>query len=119
MNNKKKELKNKYKQAHTPMGVYQIRNLTDEKLFVGTALNIPGIHNRHRFQLNFGNHPNKKLQADWNELGSDNFAFETLDNLEATKGADIDYREDLLSLEELWLDKLQPYDDQGYNEKKK
>ena len=30
-----------------------------------------------------------------------------------------DYKEDLKTLEELWLEKLQPYDEKGYNQRKK
>jgi len=119
MSNRKKELKEAYKQTHTPMGVYQIRNLTNDKVFVGYALNLPGILTSTRIQLNAGSHPNKKLQAEWNELGSDSFAFELVDELTATEGPAYDYRGDLRFLEELWLEKLQPYGARGYNEKKK
>jgi hypothetical protein len=101
------------------MGVYQIRNLTNDKVFVGAALNLPGILTSKKLQLRGGNHPNKKLQADWNEFGSESFAFEVLDELSATEGAGYDYRADLVLLEEIWLEKLQPYGERGYNVKKK
>jgi GIY-YIG catalytic domain len=119
MSNRKKELKDQYKQTHTPMGVYQIRNLVNQKVFVGTALNLPGILTSNKLQLNAGNHPNKKLLSDWSEFGSDSFAFEVLDELPPNQGADYDYKADLASLEELWLEKLQPYGERGYNERKK
>src|SRR5690349_12143048 len=119
MNTRKKELKEQYKLSHTPMGVYQIRNLTNGKVFVGTALNLPGILTSNRLQLKSGRHPNNKLQVEWNEFGSESFAFEVLDELAATEGPDYDYRADLGFLEELWLEKLQPYGDRGYIEKKK
>ena len=119
MNSRKKELKEQYQQTHTPMGVYQIRNLANEKVFVGAAMNLPGILNSNRLQLRAGNHPNKKLQAEWNELGGDRFVFEVLDELAATEGPGYDYRPDLAFLEELWLEKLQPYGERGYNDKKK
>ena len=119
MMSKKKELKKEYKQNHTPMGVYQIRNLANDKVLVGTSLNMPGILNRHKFELNMGKHSNKALQAEWNEFGSESFAFEVLDELTATGVADEDYRADLAFLEEFWLEKLEPYGERGYNEKKK
>ena len=119
MSNRKKELKEEYKATHTPMGIYQIRNLTNDKVFVGSALNLPGILTSNRLQLSTGNHPNKKLQAEWNEFGGESFAFELLDELTATEGAGYDYRADLAFLEELWLEKLQPYGERGYNEKKR
>ena len=119
MSNRKKELKEQYKQTHTPMGVYQIQNLANEKIFVGAALNLPGIINSNKTQLRAGNHPNKRLQAEWNEYGSDRFAFEVLDELSASEGPDHDYKAELAFLEELWLERLEPYGEKGYNERKK
>ena len=119
MTNRKKELKEQYKLTPTPMGIYQIRNLANGKVFVGAALNLPGILTSNRLQLSSGGHPNKRLQAEWNEFGGEGFAFEVLDELAATEGAGYDYRADLAFLEELWLEKLQPYGEQGYNGKKK
>ena len=118
MNNRKKRLKEDYKQTHTPMGIYQIRCLANGKVLLGASLNLPGILNSNRFQLKIGKHPNKRLQADWSRFGSEKFSFEILDELTATEGVDHDYRQDLASLEELWLDKLQPYDERGYNKKR-
>jgi hypothetical protein len=118
MNNRKKDLKRTYKETHTPMGVYQIRNLVNNKVLIGTAMNLPGILNSHRLQLGAGRYPNKALQADWNEYGPESFAFEVLDELAATEGPGHDYREDLAFLEDLWLEKIEPYEDRGYNKKK-
>jgi hypothetical protein len=117
MSDRKTELKREYKLNHRPVGVYQIRNLANEKVFIGASLDLPGIFNRHKFQLKMGNHPNRALQADWNELGAEGFVFEILDEITPKEG--LDYREDLAILEELWLEKSQPYEDRGYNKKKK
>jgi group I intron endonuclease len=118
MSNKKKESIKEYKLNHPPMGVYQIRNLVNEKVLVGSAPNLPGIFNRHKFALEMGKHANAALQADWSELGADKFAFEILDEISPIEGPDHDYRSDLTSLEEMWLEKLNPYGERGYNEKK-
>lgn len=119
MDSKQKALKKEYQQGHTPMGVFQIRNLSNEKVFVGSALNLPGIFNRHKFELQMGGHKNRALQADWNALGADQFAFEILDELSPVSDPAHDYRTDLLFLEDMWLEKLQPYGENGYNEPKK
>lgn len=118
MSNKKKELKNAYKQTHTQMGIFQVRNLANEKVLVGSSLNLPGALNLNKFQLVMGNHQNRKLQAEWQEFGAERFVFEILDELSATEGAEQDYKADLAFLEEFWLEKLQPYGERGYNEKK-
>jgi GIY-YIG catalytic domain len=114
---RKKELKKEYLQNHRPMGVYQIRNIVNDKVLIGAALDLPGVLNRHKFQLKMGNHTSGALQAEWNEFGSESFAFEILDEITPKEGRD--YREELAFLEELWLEKSQPYGDRGYNEKKK
>jgi hypothetical protein len=119
MANKKKELKREYLQNHTPMGIYQIRNTANAKILIGSALNFRGAFNGSKAQLDAGNYSNKSLQSEWNEFGSDNFTFEILDELAATEGSGHDYRADLASLEELWLERLQPYGERGYNTKKK
>lgn len=115
----KKELKREYKQTLQPMGVFQIRNLVNEKFFVGSTLNLNGVFNKHRFQLNAGIHPSKTLQADWNELGADKFAFEILEEVSPRENPEYDYKSDVECLEDLWLEKLEPYADKGYNEPKK
>ena len=71
-----------YKLSHRPMGVFQIRNTTNDKIFVDSSVNVPGKINRHRFTLNAGLHASKPLQADWNELGEAAFEFETLEPVE-------------------------------------
>lgn len=119
MSNKKKELKREYKLSHRPMGVYEIRNIVNDKVLVGASLNLPGMFNRQKLQLKMGSHPNARLQAEWNEFGGESFAFEILDELTPGNDPARDYREDLTFLEELWLERLQPYGERGYNEKKK
>lgn len=119
MGNTKKELIREYKQNPRPMGVFHIYNLINNKELIGAGLNLPGLLNRHKFQLSMGNHPNKILQAEWNQFGSENFAFEILDELQPKPDPNYDYSADLAFLEELWLEKQEPYGDRGYNEKKK
>lgn len=117
--NRKKELKRAYQQGHPPLGVYQIRCLANEKIFVGSSLNLSGILNREKFALQQGGHKNRALQADWNTFGTAGFAFEILDELTPRPDPAYDYREDLTVLEDVWLEQLQPYGERGYNEPRK
>ena len=100
------------------MGVFLIRNNLSDKVFLGVGLDLQGVINRHTFQLKNGIHPNKQLQTDWNRLGSDNFAFEIVDELTPRADLELDYRAELVFVENLWLEKLQPFGDRGYNEPK-
>ena len=119
MADNKKELKREYKENQRPMGVYQIRNMVNGKVLIGSSPDLPGIFNRHKIALSAGLHDNKQLQADWHEYSAEQFAFETLDELSATEGPAHNYRDDLTFLEDLWLEKLEPYGPRGYNQRKK
>jgi hypothetical protein len=118
MNQDKKQLKKNYQQSPRPMGVFLIRNSVNDKVLLGTSPDLPGIINRHKFQLDAGVHPNKALQADWKELGSENFAFEIVDELTPREGEAVDYRAELEALEDLWLERIQPFNERGYNQPK-
>jgi hypothetical protein len=111
----KKELKRNYLRARRPMGVFLIRNLTNEKVFLAVGVDLQGLLNRHKFELKAGSHKNRELQSDWNDLGADRFAFEILDQMEPRDDA-TESRKDLASLKQLWLEKLRPYGERGYNE---
>ena len=108
-----------YKLSHRQMGVFHIRNTVDDKVFVDSSVNVPGKINRHKFALNSGLHASKTLQSDWQQLGEIAFEFETLERVEPRDDPDYNYAADLTVLEDLWLEKLEPYGDKGYNERKK
>ncbi|HCG99999.1 MAG TPA: hypothetical protein DE036_09610 [Actinobacteria bacterium] len=115
---KRKVMKEEYKQALRPMGVFQVRNLVNGKVMIVRGLNIDGKINSTRFQLEMGSHMNKELQQDWKTYGADSFAFEVLELLEPVEGPAPDYTQDLEVLEELWLEKVQPYGESGYHKMK-
>lgn len=115
----RKEAKQEYKLSHRPMGIFQIRNTRNDKIFVDSSVNIPGKINRHRFALKAGLHKSRTLQLDWNKFGEEAFEFETLEPVEPRDDQNYDYAADLVTLEDLWLEKLEPYGPKGYNERKK
>jgi hypothetical protein len=114
----KRELIKQYKQNPPEMGIFQIKNKINGKIFIGKAMNLNGIINSNRFQLKNKSHMNKVLQDDFNRQGEDNFTFEKLDILKARDDIHFNYAKDLELLEEMWLDKLQPFNEKGYNVKK-
>ncbi len=107
-----------YKLSHRPMGVFQIRNSANGRVFIDSSINIPGKINRHKFALNMGKHASKSLQADWNEFGGDAFEFEVLEDVQPRSDVNYDYAADVATLESLWLEKFDPLGDKGYNERK-
>jgi hypothetical protein len=115
----KKAAKLAYKSTRRPMGIFAIRNLVNDKVFIGSSVNLDAIFNRIRFQLYGGAHLNKALEQDWKRFGTGKFEFEILEELEQNLENGHDYAADLEALEDVWLDKLQPYESRGYNEPKK
>ena len=95
-----------------------IRNKINGKLFIGIAKNLKGILNSHKFQLTIGRHFNKELQQDYNKYGEANFDFEIIDYLKPKQEPRYDYTEDLNILEDMWLERIQAYNDKGYNSRK-
>jgi hypothetical protein len=115
----RKALTREYKETPRPMGVYRVRNTATGKALVGSSSNLPAMLNRHQAQLKMGSHANRALQDDWNRLGPDAFAFEVLDTLKPPEEAGYDPSDDLRVLEQMWIEKLSPCDDRGYNAKPK
>jgi len=115
----KKTAKIKYRLTPRPMGVFSITNIENGKRFISSSLNLPGSFNRHKFQLNAGVHMSRSLQNEWNEIGEKGFEFEILEEIQPREDPAYDHAADLEFLEDLWLDKFEPYEDKGYNEKKK
>ena len=102
----RRELVRQYKETPRPAGIFGVRNTASGRVLIGASVNLPGVFNRERFQLAQGSHPDRELQQDWNRLGPDAFAFETLDRLEPADAPGADQAAELRALLRLWLDKL-------------
>jgi hypothetical protein len=110
------ELKRAYKETPPPMGVFAIRNQANGKVALGIALNAQGMLNRLRFELTQNMHSKYPgLQEDWNRYGPERFTFEVLDTLKPQDEPRDNPMEELKVLEALWLERLKPYGDAGYN----
>ena len=108
-----------YKETSHPMGVYQIKNKVNGKILIGSSVNLPAILNRCKAELKMGRYRNTVLQKEWKQFGSENFEFKELEILEASDDPTYDPTEDLHTLEELWVEKLSPFGDKGYNKPRK
>ena len=113
----KRELIKQYKQTPPEMGIFQIKNKINGKIFIGRAMNLPGIINSNKFQLKMKSHYIKELQEDYNKHGESNFEFEKLDTLKHKEDVNVNHSDELETLEQMWLEKLQPYGEKGYNTK--
>ncbi|MFY9824816.1 MAG: GIY-YIG nuclease family protein [Thermoanaerobaculia bacterium] len=111
----KRAAKREYKEAKIAAGIYRVYNTTEDRSLVGSSVNVNAILNRHRAGLRMGAHKNKELQRDWNRLGETAFAFEVLDTLTSDDELGFDFKRELSTLEQLWLERLEPYGERGYN----
>ena len=117
--NRRAELKQAYRENPPTGGVFQIKHLHTGKLLIGSSTNLAGKINSYRFQLKLGSHRNNALQQDWKTDGAEAFSFDILEELARKDRTDSEYRDDVAALEEMWLEKLQPYDERGYNTRRK
>ena len=118
MTTDRKALIQQYKQTPRTMGVGAVRNTATGKTLLAASRDLAALLNRQRAQLRLNAHPNPALQADWNSLGADAFEFVALDTLEPKDAPDYDPAEDLRTLEELWLEKLSPFEPAGYHRRR-
>ena len=116
MANRREELKQLAKEIKTEAGVYQIRNKENGKRYVASTPNLKSL-NGQQFMLNMGSHRNRRLQEEWKEYGEEAFAIEVVEKLKIPESnIFFDVKDALKKLEASWLEKLQPYGENGYNE---
>lgn len=113
---RQKALLAEYRNQAKKMGAYCIFNTENKKRFIGTSRDIEARLNRHRFALKTNTEQlSPDLQADWNLQGADVFEFTVLDTIEPPENPEYNPSEDLLVLEQLWLEQLKPFAPNGYN----
>lgn len=111
----RQEIKQEYKRRVKPAGVFQIKNLANGKVLLGSSLNLDSPLNGHRFMLQIGKHRNEDLQNDWNQYGAENFVFEILEKVVMKDDPDFNLSDELTLLEEIWIEELKPFGERGYN----
>ena len=92
----------------TTPSIYQIRCLTNGKVYVGSAVNPRNRWMAHRTCLRGGTHHSRYLQHSWDKYGEDAFVFEIIEPVLFT--------EDLIVREQHWIDVLRAADRKhGFN----
>ena len=103
----KKELQNRYREREIVGGIYAIKNILNNKVFLEASTDLRGTKNRFEFAQKTGSCIHVKLQNDWNDNGGMNFAFEVLEELQKgdTQTAE-GFKADLMLLKEMWLESM-------------
>lgn len=76
--------------------IYKIRNITNDKFYVGSTQNRKVRFNTHRRQLRAGNHHCRILQQAWDKYGEEFFKFEIVEH--------VDDDASVFDVEQKWLD---------------
>ncbi|ACL19148.1 hypothetical protein DesLBE_2253 [Desulfitobacterium sp. LBE] len=109
---RKKELKEQYKQMRPDMGIVGVRSGKEAWCYIEGSQNLRAALNGIRFKLEAGFFPCRELMKKWQEQGGENFTFEVLEQLEYDKDeTKTDYTDDLVLLLMEWEEKLL---DQGF-----
>lgn len=89
-------------------GIYQITNIINGKIYIGSSNNILQRWKNHIRELEANKHGNIYLQRDWTEYQKENFIFEVLEQCEEN----VRY-----TVEQNYLDKFMPFyrTGNGYN----
>ncbi|WEG18630.1 GIY-YIG nuclease family protein [Alkalihalophilus pseudofirmus] len=88
-------------------GIYEIKNNLNNKVYVGSAVDIFTRWKNHINNLNRNTHHSKHLQNAWNKYGGGNFKFKVLEYVD---------KDHLINREQYWMDELNAYSsDLGYN----
>ncbi|MCC3375247.1 GIY-YIG nuclease family protein [Cohnella sp. REN36] len=110
---RRKDLIEAYKEIKTFMGVIQITNRHNGKIFLDSYPNLKNKWTTIQAQLDMGRFANAGLQQDWKTQGADAFKYEVLEQKDSADVTDV--RWELKMMLKPWLEKLQPYGDRGYN----
>lgn len=101
----------KQKRIKKDSGVYKITNLLNNKMYIGSSVNLVNRSTNHRKNLKDNKHDNLHLQSSYNKYGGQNFLFEVIEYCN---------REILIEREQYWIDFYKVTDPKnGYNKRLK
>lgn len=89
-------------------GIYEIRNIKNNKVYIGSSKNIENRWKQHLYMLKNNKHHSVYLQNAWNKYGESNFSFSTIEIVKDEN--------DLFDAEQEWMDSTKCYTSEcGYN----
>ena len=95
-------------ETYMKSGIYLIKNIINNKVYIGSAVNIDKRWKEHKTLLKEGKHHSCHLQSAWDLYGEQSFAFELIE--------EVSNPQDLLEHEQVYLDHYKSYEgDRGYN----
>ena len=113
----KKELIKEYKNQKHPAGLFAVKNIPENKMFIGVSLNLPAKLRGISFELEMESHAYHNLAEDYKRLGKDQFEIFVLDEIEVKDETERELRAELETLEKMWVQKLKKEGTTFYNKK--
>ena len=108
MNETRKALKRQYKDRKKVAGVWHIKNIPEDKEFLGSSLDLQNRLNGQEVRLKAGMHPNKALQEDFDRLGRGAFVIEVIETVKPRNEPGFDVKRELEKLERRYLTEADP-----------
>jgi len=113
----KKEIIKEYKNQKHPAGLFIVKNLPENRIFIGKSLNLPAKIRGITFELEMGSHTYSNLAQDFKRLGKEKFEISILDQIEVKDETDKELSSELETLEDMWVEKLKNEGITFYNKK--
>lgn len=103
---RKKELKNAYKEREVVGGVCCIRCAGNGRVWIQPTNDIESLRNRFNFAILTKGCPDPTTRPDWEKYGSESFYFSVLETLKKGEDqTDREFADDIETLCELWVEK--------------
>ena len=101
----------------TDGGIYKITNITNNKFYIGSTINLRKRIKRHFYELLNQMHHSKHLQNAWNHYRKESFVYEPLEIIKKKQREKAsEYKKKLRKIEQEYLDKFTPWKAEiGYN----
>jgi len=104
---RRKALKNEYKQEKVIGGIYRVTNTRNGMYLLDYTPNLQAKQNSYTFMVSSGSCLDYRLKDDLTAFGGKAFIFEILEALEKKKEqSQDDFIDDLKMLQQLWSEKL-------------
>jgi len=86
--------------ADTLMGIYEIKNIKNNRCYIGSAVDLMARKHLHYYQLRRDKHCNRHLQRSWSKYGEGSFKFSVIEV--------VNDRNMLIEREQFWFDSQNP-----------
>lgn len=98
---KKRQLKEEYREKEVIGGVYCIKCSGNQRSWIKSTRDMEGSRNRYNFSMNIDSAPEPTMRSEWDKYGKESFSFEVLEEIKKGKDrTDKEFRDDVKALYE-------------------